>query len=239
MAEKILIASGKGGVGKTSCSVGLGTALADEYGQRVLLVDCDIGLRSLDVLLGTGEKIVYDWGDVILGNCLASSAIVPCEKVDLLTCPLKFDNEYDFACTKKMISNYDKAYDYIILDAPAGIDVGFEIASSMADRAIIVSTSDRVCVRSAQRAGEKLFDMGMTDVRLIINRFRKKSVTARKLLNIDSVIDETLLQLIGVVPEDEDITYGKVYSRKSQPSHYPFVRIAGRILGKEIPLELK
>lgn len=236
MAEKILIASGKGGVGKTSCSVGIGEALAREYGKRVLLVDCDIGLRSLDVLLGTSERLVYDWGDVISESCLPDAAVVPCGEVDLLTCPLRFDKKYTPDCMKKMIANYDPDYDFIIIDAPAGIDTGFEIAASMADRAIIVSTSDRVCVRSAQRAGEKLFNMGIENVRLVINRFRKKSVTARKLLNIDSVIDETMLQLIGVVPEDEDITYGKVSRRKGQPSYYPFSRIAGRVLKKEIPL---
>lgn len=236
MAEKILIASGKGGVGKTSCSVGIGEALAREYGKRVLLVDGDVGLRSLDVLLGTSERLVYDWGDVISESCLPDAAIVPCGEVDLLTCPLHFDSGYTPECMKKMIENYENDYDFIIIDAPAGIDIGFELAASIADRAIIVSTSDRVCVRSAQRAGEKLYDMGFDDVRLVINRFRKKSVAARKLLNIDSVIDETMVQLIGVVPEDEDITYGKVSQRKSQPSYYPFSRIAGRVLKKEIPL---
>ncbi len=238
MAEKILIASGKGGVGKTSCSVGIGTALAREYGQRVLLVDGDIGLRSLDVLLETGERLVYDWGDIISENCLPASAVVPCGEVDLLTCPLRFESTFTFESMKKMISNFDGDYDFIIIDAPAGIDTGFELASSMADRAVIVSTSDRVCVRSAQRAAEKLYDMGLDDIRLVINRFRKKSVTAKKLLNIDSVIDETMVQLIGIVPEDEDITYGKVAQKKNRPSYQSFVRIAGRILRQDIPLEV-
>ncbi len=238
MAQKILIASGKGGVGKTSCAVGTGKALAEVYGCRVLLVDGDVGLRSLDVLLNVSDRIVYDWGDVIFERCLASAAVVPCGNVDLLTCPLRFDDAFTPESMKKMISHYDDEYDIIIIDAPAGIDVGFMLSASIADRALIVSTADKVCVRSANRAGEKLDEMGIRDIRLIINRFRKRSVTARKLLNIDSVIDETMTQLIGVVPEDEDIIFGRVSQKKSQPSYLPFVRIAGRILKREIPLEL-
>lgn len=236
MAQKILIASGKGGVGKTSCAVGIGKALADGYGKRVLLVDTDVGLRSLDVLLGVSDRIVYDWGDVIFERCLPEAAIVPCGETDLLTCPLQFDEGYTPESMKKMIAFYESDYDFIIADAPAGLDTGFTLAASISDRALIVSTSDRVCVRSAQRAGEKLDEMSIDDIRLIINRFRKKSVTAKKLLNIDSVIDETMIQLIGIVPEDEDITFGKVSQRRGQPSYAPFFRIAGRILRKEIPL---
>ncbi len=238
MAQKILIASGKGGVGKTSCTVGIGRALARDYEKSVLLIDGDVGLRSLDVLLGVSDRIVYDWGDVIFDRCLPPAATVPCGSVDLLTCPLQFDEAFTPESMKKMISKYDGEYDFIIIDAPAGIDIGFTLSACAADRALIVSTADKVCVRSAQRAGEKLEDMGIEDIRLIINRFKKKSVTAKKLLNIDSVIDETMIQLIGIVPEDEEVTFGKVYQKKSQPSSQAFVRIAGRILRREIPLAL-
>lgn len=238
MAQKILIASGKGGVGKTSCAVGIGKALADGYGKRVLLIDADVGLRSLDVLLGVSDKIVYDWGDVMLERCLPDAAVVPSDKVDLLTCPLKFDEHFNSESMKQTVSHYENDYDFIIVDAPAGIDTGFELAASVADRALIVSTSDRVCVRSAQRAGEKLDEMGIDDIRLIINRFKRKSVTAKKMLNIDAVIDETMIQLIGIVPEDEEITFGKVSQRRGQPSYLPFFKIAGRILRKEIPLDM-
>lgn len=238
MAEKIVIASGKGGVGKTSCCVALGKELV-RRGHSVLLVDGDIGLRSLDVLLGVSERIVYDWGDIIKGNCMKDTALVNAGGIDLLTCPLHFDETYTPESVKEMIMLFDGDYDYILIDAPAGIDTGFELASSAADRALIVSTADRVCVRSASRAGEKLEQAGMRDIRLIINRFRRKSVASRNLLNIDKVIDETMLQLIGVVPEDENITFGKVMEKKNQPSYDAFVRIAGRIKKEQIPLTLK
>lgn len=238
MAEKIVIASGKGGVGKTSCCVALGKELA-RRDHSVLLVDGDVGLRSLDVLLGVSERIVYDWGDIIKGNCMKDTAVLPCDGPDLLTCPLHFDDKYTPESVKEMIMLFDGDYDYILIDAPAGIDLGFKLASAAADRALIVSTADRVCVRSASRAGEKLEQAGMNDIRLIINRFRKKSVASRKLLNIDKVIDETMLQLIGVVPEDENITFGKVMEKKNQPSYDAFVRIVGRIKREQIPLTLK
>ncbi|MGN0463543.1 MAG: P-loop NTPase [Acutalibacteraceae bacterium] len=238
MAQKILIASGKGGVGKTSCAVGIGRALTQTMGRSVLLVDGDVGLRSLDVLLGVSDRIVYDWGDVIFDRCLPAAAVVPCGGVDLLTCPLQFDSAFTPESMRRMINFYDKDYDFIIIDAPAGIDAGFMLSASVADRALIVSTADRVCVRSAQRAGEKLEEAGIEDIRLIINRFRKRSVSAKKLLNIDAVIDETMIQLIGVVPEDEDITFGRVSEKKSQISYQPFVRISRRILRQEVPLSL-
>lgn len=237
MAEKIVIASGKGGVGKSSCSVAIGTELANR-GYKVLLTDADIALRSLDVLLGVSEKVVFDWGDVICERCSAEKAVLKCKKVDLLSCPLNFDERFTPQAMKKTLMLYDGKYDFIVIDSPAGIDIGLDIAAAAADRAIIVSTSDRVCVRSASIAAQKLCDMGIEDVRLIINRFVKKSVRKNKLLNIDSVIDDTMVRLIGVVPEDENITFGSVMKSKNQPSYQPFVRITSRILKKEVPLNL-
>lgn len=237
MAEKIVVASGKGGVGKSSCSVGIGKELSNK-GYKVLLIDTDIALRSLDVLLGVSDRVVFDWGDVICERCSDKKAVIKCKKVDLLSCPLRFDEKFTPEAMKKTVMLYDKDYDFIIIDSPAGVGTGFDIATAAADRALIISTSDRVCVRSACRAAEKLYEKGIDDVRLIINRFVSKSVKKNKLLNIDSVIDDTTVQLIGVVPEDENITFGNVMKRKNQVSYQPFVRITNRILRKEEPLNL-
>ena len=237
MAEKIVITSGKGGVGKTTCCVAIGKELSSR-GYSVLVVDTDVGLRSLDELLHMSQRIVYDWGDIILGRCKKQSAVVSSENIDLLTCPLQYDDAFTPENLKRVIEEFDSDYDFILIDSPAGIDIGFENAAAAADRAIIVSTSDRVCVRSAARAGDKLYDMGIDDVRLIINRFRKKSVINRKLLNIDDVIDKTMIQLIGVVPEDEELTFGSIMEKRTQTSFFPFVRIVNRILKKEEKLIL-
>ncbi|MGN1348127.1 MAG: P-loop NTPase [Acutalibacteraceae bacterium] len=237
MAEKIVVASGKGGVGKSSCTVAIGKELANR-GYRVLLVDTDTSLRSLDVLLGVSDRVVFDWGDVICERCSFSKAIIKCKNVSLISCPLQNDERFTPEAMKKTVMLYDKMFDYIIIDSPAGVDIGLDIACAAADRALIISTSDKICVRSASRAAQRLYDTGIEDIRLIINRFVRKSVRRNKLLNIDSVIDSTSVQLIGVVPEDENITFGIVMKSRSQPSYQPFVRITNRILGKEEPLNL-
>ena len=237
MAEKIVVASGKGGVGKPSCTVAIGKELADR-GYRVLLIDTDTSLRSLDVLLGVSDRVVFDWGDVICERCSFSKAIIKCKNVSLISCPLQNDERFTPEAMKKTVMLYDKMFDYIIIDSPAGVDIGLDIACAAADRALIISTSDKICVRSASRAAQRLYDAGIEDIRLIINRFVRKSVRRNKLLNIDSVIDSTSVQLIGVVPEDENITFGIVMKSRSQPSYQPFVRITNRILGKEEPLNL-
>lgn len=237
MAEKIVVASGKGGVGKSSCSVGIGKELSNR-GYKVLLVDTDIALRSLDVLLGVSDRVVFDWGDIICGRCNDRKAIIRGRKVDLLSCPLRFDERFTPEAMKETIMLYDKSYDFIIIDSPAGVGSGLDIAAAAADRALIISTSDKVCVRSAARAAQRLYDKGIDDVRLIINRFVRKPVRKNKLLNIDSVIDNTTVQLIGVVPEDENITFGIIMKRKNQVSYQPFVRITNRLLRREEPLNL-
>lgn len=237
MAEKIVVASGKGGVGKSSCTVAIGKELANR-GYRVLLIDTDTSLRSLDVLLGVSDRVVFDWGDVICERCSFSKAIIKCKNVSLISCPLQNDERFTPEAMKKTVMLYDKMFDYIIIDSPAGVDIGLDIACAAADRALIISTSDKICVRSASRAAQRLYDTGIEDIRLIINRFVRKSVRRNKLLNIDSVIDSTSVQLIGVVPEDENITFGIVMKSRNQPSYQPFVRITNRILGKEEPLNL-
>ena len=157
MAEKILIASGKGGVGKTSLTVGLGKALA-AMGNKVLLIDCDC-LRSIDLLVGVTEKIVYDWGDVIKGAD-SEDALYDAGDVSVLTCPEDYGDitEKDM---KRLLDKYDADFNYILIDAPAGVDRGLTLSAAAADRAIVISTPDLVCVRSACIAARKIVSLGM------------------------------------------------------------------------------
>ena len=238
MAEKILVASGKGGVGKTSVTVGLGKAL-HKSGRRVLIIDCDM-LRSVDLLTGVTENLLYDWGDIALGRCEAAQAVQTSADVDVITCPLSYEG-IDGEKMKKLVALFDEQYDYIFLDAPAGLGKGFELALSGADRALVVSTADLVCVRSACIAADFIFARGMKDVRLIINRVMKKDIRKGRLLNVDTVIDSTQVQLIGVIPEDKAIrlgSMGKNIYRAGQDSYVPFTNIASRIRGEYIDLAL-
>lgn len=238
MAQKIVIASGKGGVGKTTVCVGLGKALS-AMGYRVLLIDCDC-LRSLDLLTGVTEKLVYNFADVIFGRCDFEQAVYENEGLSVMTCPESYENISDYAMTW-LIKKNEHNYDYILFDAPAGIDKGLHFASVVADRAIIVSTPDLVCVRSACIAGREIEKLGVDNIRLVINRVSKKDVARGRLLSLDSVIDSVQLQLIGIVPEDPKIklgSMGKSIYKRSQVSYKALTNIAKRIDGKTAALKV-
>lgn len=238
MAQKIVIASGKGGVGKTSLCVGIGKALRS-LGMRVLLIDCDC-LRSLDVLTGVTQQMVYNFGDVVFGRCSAEDALYENDGLSVVTCPESYDNISDYSM-KWLVSKYEKDFDYILLDAPAGIERGLHMALSVADRAIVISTPDLVCVRSACIAGREIEKAGVRNIRLVINRVSKRDVVRGRLLNFDSVIDATQIQLIGIVPEDPKIrlgSMGREIYKKGQISYKALGNIAKRIVGQTAVLKV-
>lgn len=238
MAQKIVIASGKGGVGKTSLCVGIGKALSS-IGMRVLLIDCDC-LRSLDVLTGVTQQMVYNFGDVIFGRCSAEDALYKNDGLSVVTCPDNYDNISDYSM-KWLVGKYEKDFDYILLDAPAGIERGLHLALSVADRAIVISTPDLVCVRSACIAGREIEKSGIKNIRLVINRVSKRDVVRGRLLNFDSVIDATQIQLIGIVPEDPKIrlgSMGREIYKKGQISYKALNNIARRIVGQTAVLKV-
>lgn len=240
MAKKIVIASGKGGVGKSTVTAGLSRALENE-GKRVLAIDFDIGLRSLDLLFGVREQVVKNWGDVLLGNCEKEHAIIHVGDIDFVSAPLNFNEGFTVEKVEAMIEKYEEDYDFIFFDAPAGISEGFSLACAAADSAIVVSTPDDVCVRSVEITAQKIASLGINDIRLVINRFIRKLSAKRRFLNIDEVINATYVQLIGVIPYDTKIGYSSMnystfnFKASSQKS---FGRIAKRILGENIPLKL-
>lgn len=237
MAQIILVASGKGGSGKSTFTAGVSRALAAQ-GAKVLAADCDIGLRSLDLLLGMGDRVVFNWGDLLLGRCTAEQAIIKGEP-DFIAAPLDFCEEFTPEAVAEMFRNLSSAYDYILLDSPAGLERGFRLAAAAADRAVTVSTPDSVCVRSCGRTFDALADLGISDVRLIINMFEVKPVCKQRLLNIDQCIDETGVQLLGIVPRDASLGYCSVTGEvpgEFSPSTLAFSRIAKRLRGQRVPL---
>lgn len=241
MAEKIVIASGKGGVGKSSLAVGLCRALRDR-GRRVLAVDCDLGLRSLDLLFRAGDALVFDWGDVLRGSCEPERACVDAGGVSLLAAPLRESDDFTPQGMRDMIARYDDDFDYILIDAPAGVVGEFALASAMADRALVVATADGVCLRSAGRAADTLREQGVCDLRLVLNRFHRAAVEHSFLFNVDDAIDRVGVQLVGVVPEDPEVTFrlpkGEQLPKKS-PAKLAWERIAARLDGENVPLRLR
>ncbi len=240
MAKKIVIASGKGGVGKSTVTAGLSRALENE-GKKVLAMDFDIGLRSLDLLFGVREQVVKNWGDVLLGNCAKEHAVIHVGDIDFISAPMNYIDDFTPEKVKEMINSFEEDYDVIFFDAPAGISQGFSLACAGADCAIVVSTPDDVCVRSVEITAQKISSNGINDIRLIINRFIKKLSAKKKFLNVDQVIDLTTVQLVGVIPYDAKIGFSSMQSSGfnfKASSQKSFSRIAKRILGENVPLKL-
>lgn len=233
MAKKIILASGKGGVGKSSLTAGIAVSLC-EMGLNTLVVDFDIGMGCLDLILAADDTGIFNWGDVINGHCEPSDALRSTIGPKLLVAPPEFDESYTEDAVKEMISKYDSEFDYILFDAPAGVRGGFLLAASCADEGIIVSTPDEVCVRVGLYAGDILYSKGIESVRLVINRFNKRLTLLGHYLNIDEVIDATVLQLLGVVPEDKKISYCSVTGMQNleySKAKSAFFRIAKRLEG--------
>ncbi len=238
MARKIILASGKGGVGKSSLTAGIAISLC-EMGMKTLVIDFDIGMGCLDLILAADDTGIFNWGDVICDLCDPMTALRTTIGPKLLVAPTAHDDAFTVENVKKMIAFYDKQFDYILFDAPAGVSGGFRLAAECADEGIIVSTPDDVCVRVGQYAGDILYSMGIESVRLIINRFNKKLTSQGHYLNIDEVIDATVLQLIGVVPEDRRLSYCSVTGMQTltkSPAKSAFYRIAKRLEGISVNL---
>lgn len=242
MAARIVIASGKGGVGKSSVSAGIACALQNA-GHSVLIVDCDIGLRSLDIILRADADMLFNWGDIAAGRCRSEDALVKTPSgVHLLCAPRDYEDCYTPGTMQALAEEFEERFDYILFDSPAGLGYGFTLAAAAADTAIVVSTPDEVCVRNGAIAADKLAAMGIEQSRLIINRFNKKATIKGRLLNIDDVIDSTRLRLIGVVPQDNSVVFsmscGKPLPKRSTAAA-AFGRIAARLDGKRVPLVIE
>ena len=246
MGELIAVLSGKGGTGKTSVCAGVATALA-AAGRRVLCIDCDVGLRNLDISLGLSDAASLSFLDVCRGNYPLSQAtahpLYP--SLRFLTAPMTCGIEaIDPAAFGDLVHDARKIFDFILLDAPAGVDAGFRLASTYADRCIIVTGPGPAAIRDAERTGTLLELMGKTNVRLVVNRVNRKMISAMH-LTVDDVMDGAGLPLLGVVPEDPNMTFAAAVGTpllKYKPrcgAARACRRIANRIQGLPEPLGLR
>lgn len=244
MAEKIMIASGKGGVGKSTVTSYLGKALA-QSGLKVLLIDSDTGLGALDIMLCVSEKKMNNWADVAQGNCDVRNAMISVsDNLHLLPSPDIYPADIPETVFADIISECEKDFDYILIDAPAGIDENMKRATICSNRAIFVATADEISVKCASAAASEAEKFGVQreDMRLVINRFVKKAALKSKLLNIDGVIDKSGVQLLGILPEDKKIPFSsvtEVFPDKKSSFIKATRRITDRIQGKNVPLLLK
>ncbi len=244
MGKISAIVSGKGGVGKSTITVGLGYSLAQKN-KRILLLDCDAGLRTIDRLTSVDSNLVYDVSDVVKGNCSIQKAIYPVrsqENLFVMPAPANSDDMLSVSQMKRLISILRNHFDVILLDAPAGIDKGFRVALSIATNALVVCTPDPVCIRSTLKVHSLLSENGVINQKLIINRFSDVLFNKINIYeDLDRVIDETSIPLIGVIPEDGSLAACFLRGQKAPENSIAqgaLHRIAARIEGESIPIPL-
>ncbi len=235
-----VVTSGKGGVGKSTVCVGLAVALA-ERGQRVLVIDTDAGLRSLDLMMGVADQAVHDLGDIFHRDCDPQSTI--CESplhpnVFVIPAP----NAPEELCTPAEMTYLCRGlaehFDTVLIDCPAGLGRGFYTAVAAADRAILVTTPDEVCARDAFFTSNRLDNLDIS-YKMIINRMRPKAVKRGAMPDIDEVMDMAQVPLLGVLPEEEAVNLatskGIGIPKKSHAARC-FKNIAARFCGESVPL---
>lgn len=243
MGEAIVVTSGKGGVGKTTTTANVGTALA-AIGKSVVVVDGDTGLRNLDVLMGLENRIVFTLLDVVENKCRLKQALIKDKRFpNLYLLPTAQTRDKDDISTDQMlnlINELKKEFDYVIIDCPAGIEQGFENAVIGADRALIVVNPEVTSVRDSDRVIGKLDAKGLENHQLIVNRINYQMTKNGDMLDVNDILDSLAIKLIGVVPDDRSIT---VSTNKGEPivldnkaiAGQAFRNIAKRITGENVP----
>jgi septum site-determining protein MinD len=244
--KSFVVTSGKGGVGKTTITSNLGTALA-LLDKKVCVVDADIGLRNLDVVMGLENRVVYDLVHVIEGECRLKQALIKHKRAEgLYLLPASQTRNKEAITPDQMRELINKLkdeeqFDYILVDCPAGIEHGFKNAIAGADEALIVTTPEISAIRDADRIIGLLQAAEMYEPKLIINRLSFDMVKKGDMMDKEDIIDILAIELIGVVPEDEKII---VSTNEGEPivfdddskSASAFRRIAKRIEGETIPI---
>jgi len=241
----ITITSGKGGVGKTTTTANLGTALAMQ-GKKVAVVDSDIGLRNLDAVLGLENRIVYDLVDVVEGQCRLRQALIKDKRLpELYLLPAaqtRDKNAINSIQMEQLCEQLRQDFDFVLIDSPAGIEQGFRNAIVGADEIIIVANPEMASVRDADRIIGLVEAAGKPEPRLILNRLRAEMVKRGDMMDVADVLEVLGIDLVGIVPEDEMII---VAINKGEPIVYEkhsragsaYLNAARRIIGKEVPLE--
>lgn len=242
MSEVLVITSGKGGTGKTTLCAGLASCLA-AMGKKVLAIDCDIGLSNLDIALGMTDCATISFLDVMMENQYLSDApehpVIP--GLQLLTAPTKTRaGLVDDIIFGRLIEEAQESFDWILLDAPAGIGSGFNLAAMYATRAIIVSTPDAGSLRDGQHTAVLLSEKGIENVQLVVNRITRRLLGSLR-STVDDMMDTIGLPLLGLIPEDQIVpiaasTGDALVLRSRKGAAVACLHIARRLLGLEVPL---
>ena len=242
-ARVITVTSGKGGVGKTTTTANVSIALA-LLGKRVACMDADIGLRNLDVVLGLENRIIYDVVDVIEGRCRLHQALIKDKRLSELYL-LPASQKRDKSAVRpedlvKICNELKSEFDFILIDSAAGIEEGFRTAVAPADEVVIVTNPEVSAVRDADRVVGLIEAVEKGPARLIVNRLKPNLVQRGDMLDTSDVLDILAIDLIGIVPEDENVIIGSnrgapVASDPKSKAGQAFRNIAKRLKGETVP----
>ncbi len=244
MTKKVItITSGKGGVGKTTATANIATALAFD-GARVVCIDADIGLRNLDVVLGLENRIVYDLVDVVEGRCRLRQAMIRDKRLpNLFLIPAAQTRDKTAVSPSDMvrlINELRTECDWVLIDSPAGIERGFRNAIAPADLVVVITNPEISAVRDADRIIGLVEAEEKGPVQLVLNRLKPEMVKREDMLSPDDVLELLAIELIGIVPEDEQVILSTnrgvpiVLDGRSQAGQ-AFRNIASRLEGQNVP----
>jgi septum site-determining protein MinD len=244
-ARTILICSGKGGVGKTTLTANLGIALARQ-GHTVAVLDADFGLRNLDLLLGLENRIVYTAQEVLAESCRLEQALVRHkQEPNLSLLPAGNPRMLEWLTPEdmqKIAGQLAERFDYVLIDAPAGVEQGFRNAAAAAREAIVVTNPEVSAVRDADRVIGLLHSMEIAPVQLILNRVRPQMMADQEMLSVDEISDMLALPLLGLVLEDQKVIVSTnrgeplTLGDSSTPAARGYRNIARRLAGESVPL---
>lgn len=243
MPKIITLTSGKGGVGKSSLCAGLSRAMVS-LGNKVLLLELDVGLRGIDVMLGLTDRVVYDLGDVLAGRCYPEKAILPGEegRPDYLAAPSNAKEDISTAALQDLISRLAKRYDHILIDTPAGLGFGVMNLLPVTDLALIIATPDPVSIRAGGKVAYLLEQSGFHRYGLLINRVSKAGIRKSSIRDLDDVMDGVGAPLKGVIIEET--AYRLALEQGLPPDEkgtawQALCCIARRLNGQRVPLSIR
>jgi septum site-determining protein MinD len=253
LAEIIVVTSGKGGVGKTTTSASIACGLA-RRGKRVVVIDFDIGLRNLDLIMGCERRVVYDFVNVIQGDCSLKQALIKDKRIETLYVLAASQTRDKEALNSEGVRRVldelaNDGFEYIICDSPAGIEKGAHLAMYFADRAVVVVNpeissvrdSDRILGLLASKTSRAEKGNGGVKEHLLLTRYNPRRVASGEMLSVDDVKEILGLDVIGVVPESPDVLSASnaglpvILNDDSDASH-AYEDAVARLLGETVPL---